>query len=428
MRMIMAIAQKDLLILIRDKAGLFWVSVFPLIMALFFGSIFGSSGSGGARSLKVAFVGVGDSVGVLAFATALEKLDVIVLRKMPMDSARDLVGRGKLVAYIRYTDTSTSAFGMFGPSKPSIEVGMDPARRAEKGYLQGLVSQAYFSLLKDAIANPGSLGPTLQEQANILDTLSGMDPVQRDVLQGFFGSLDKLMAFRSVDSSSDSGSGGNPAASFGDINLEFSDVTVAREGPRSSWEITFPQSLQWALIGVATAFGVGIALERRRGTYLRLRLAPIHRFHILAGKGLACFIACVISCSMLLAIGILIFGVRVVSPVGLIVALFSSAFCFVGLMMLISVLGKTVQAVAGSGWAIMLIMSMTGGGMVPLMMMPKWMFQLGSVSAVKWSILAFEGAIWRGFGVTEMMLPIGVLLGFGVVGLTVGTIVLSRSD
>ena len=109
MRMIIAMALKDLLILVRDKAGLFWVTVFPLIMALFFGSIFGSGGSGGARSLKVAFVGVGDSAGVQAFVSALEKSDVIALRRMPMDSARDLVGRGKLVAYIRYTDTSTSA-------------------------------------------------------------------------------------------------------------------------------------------------------------------------------------------------------------------------------------------------------------------------------------------------------------------------------
>lgn len=428
MRMIMAMAQKDLLILMRDKAGLFWVTVFPLIMALFFGSIFSSGGDGGARSLKVAFVGVGDSVGVEAFATALAKSDAITLRRMALDSARDLVGRGKLVAYIHYTDTSNSVFGMFGPAKPSIKVGMDPVRRAEKGYLQGLVSQAYFGLLKDAITNPGALGSTLQEQSQVLDTLSGLDPAERDVLQGFFGSLDELLSLGVSDSSSDSGSSSNPAASFGDIDLEFNDVTVAREGPRSSWEITFPQSLQWALIGVAAAFAVGIAIERRRGTYLRLRLAPIQRIHILAGKGLACFIACVTSCALLLAIGIVIFGIRVVSPLGLVVALFSAAFCFVGLMMLISVLGKTEQAVAGAGWAILLIMSMTGGGMVPLMAMPKWMFQLGSISAVKWSILAMEGAIWRGFGVAEMMLPVGILLGMGIVGLGAGSFILSRSD
>ena len=96
--------------------------------------------------------------------------------------------------------------------------------------------------------------------------------------------------------------------------------------------------------------------------------------------------------------------------------------------MLISVLGKTEQAVAGAGWAILLVMSMTGGGMVPLMAMPEWMFKLGHISAVKWSILAMEGAIWRGFGPAEMAQPIIILLSVGVVGFGVGTYVLSRTD
>ena len=105
-----------------------------------------------------------------------------------------------------------------------------------------------------------------------------------------------------------------------------------------------------------------------------------------------------------------------------------AAYCFVGIMMFISVLGRTEQAVAGAGWAILLVMSMTGGGMVPLFMMPSWMFKLGSISAVKWSVLAMEGAIWRGFSPADMMLPLGVLVGIGTAGLAVGTFILARSD
>jgi ABC-2 type transport system permease protein len=131
---------------------------------------------------------------------------------------------------------------------------------------------------------------------------------------------------------------------------------------------------------------------------------------------------------MLMAIGILVFGVRVASWPALVAAVGCSAFCFVGIMMFMSVLGKTEQAVAGAGWAILLVMSMTGGGMVPLMMMPTWMYKIGSISAVKWSVLALEGAIWRGFGPAEMMFPLGVLLGIGATGLAVGTLILSRSD
>jgi len=66
-------------------------------------------------------------------------------------------------------------------------------------------------------------------------------------------------------------------------------------------------------------------------------------------------------------------------------------------MMFISVLGKTEQGVAGAGWAILLVMSMTGGGMVPLFTMPRgctsWQLFGGKVERA-----GLEGAIWRGFG------------------------------
>ena len=47
------IARKDLLLLWRDKAGLFWVLGFPLLIALFFGSIFSSGGGPGPVTLGV---------------------------------------------------------------------------------------------------------------------------------------------------------------------------------------------------------------------------------------------------------------------------------------------------------------------------------------------------------------------------------------
>ena len=149
---------------------------------------------------------------------------------------------------------------------------------------------------------------------------------------------------------------------------------------------------------------------------------------ILAGKGLACFLACVFVSALLLIIGNIGFDVRLTNILQLGLAIVSSAFCFVGIMMLISVLGKTERAVGGAGWAILLVMSMFGGGMVPLMAMPSWMFKLANVSPVKWSVLAMEGAIWRGFTSAQMLTPIGILLGVGLLGFVVGTMVLARTD
>ena len=87
---------------------------------------------------------------------------------------------------------------------------------------------------------------------------------------------------------------------------------------------------------------------------------------------------------------------------------------------LISVLGKTEQSAGGIGWAFLLIMSMTAGGMIPLMVMPPWMQTVSNISPVKWLILGMEGAIWRQFSISEMALPCGILLGVGVLFFALG--------
>ena len=55
MSRIITMAVKDLKILFRDKFGLFWIFAFPLLYAIFFGFIFGSS-DGGGSAMSVAIV------------------------------------------------------------------------------------------------------------------------------------------------------------------------------------------------------------------------------------------------------------------------------------------------------------------------------------------------------------------------------------
>ncbi len=71
------------------------------------------------------------------------------------------------------------------------------------------------------------------------------------------------------------------------------------------------------------------------------------------------------------------FGVRPSSFAMLALAGVSSAVCFVGFMMLVASLGKTEQTAAGAGWAILMPLSMLGGAMVPLFVMPQWMQTVG---------------------------------------------------
>jgi ABC-2 type transport system permease protein len=424
MRVALTIALKDLRQLWRDRFGLFWVVAFPLLMALFFGSIF-SGESTAARKLKIAWINDATSQPAVDFREELGESSALIVTDMPLDSARQLVTTGKMTAFVHYLEPDSSAAEQYGAPQGRFKVGIDPSRKPEAGYLEGILSQAYFSGLQKMFSDYEGGRDWIRRS---LDRLNGTEAMKPDQRLQYRTSLTLLDTALAAMSQLDTGTSDGTGSPFGRLKLDFEDVAVTREGPRSSWEITFPQSLQWAMIGCVAAFALGLVVERTRGTYLRLRLAPISRIQILAGKGLACFIAGTSVCLALMLFGILVFKVQVASYPLLLAAILAAAICFVGIMMLVSVLGKTENSVAGAGWAIMLVMSMTGGGMVPLMFMPSWLATLSNFSPIKWSILALEGAIWRGFGWSEMLTPVAILVGVGVVGFSIGITVLHRSE
>jgi ABC-2 type transport system permease protein len=424
MRGIATVALKDLRLLARDRAALFWVIGFPLLMASLFGAIFGGGGGEGRASLPIAVVDEDGTPGSRAFIERLEKSEGLSVKRLPRDAAVEEVRRGKLVAYVAVAKGfGASPFGalMGGEGDPLLEIGSDPSRRAEAGYLQGILMQASFQGLQDRFADPKSLREPVQRSMGEIDKDGGIPPAQKNVLKGFLSDLDRFLGNVEPGTMKQ-----GPAMSGPRIRT----VAVQRKGsgPRSAYEVSFPQAIVWGLLGCVSTFAISIVTERVNGTYLRLRLSPLSRGGILGGKALACFVASTGVVLVLLLVGRLMFRVRIENPLGLLLAVVFSSICFVGIMMFLSTLGKTQQSVAGAGWAILLIMSMLGGGMIPLIFMPGWMRAAASMSPVKWAVLALEGAIWRGFGLGEMALPCAILLAVGAAGFALGVFRLKRAD
>jgi linearmycin/streptolysin S transport system permease protein len=195
---------------------------------------------------------------------------------------------------------------------------------------------------------------------------------------------------------------------------------------RSRWDISFPQAMLWGVLACAASFAITIVRERKQGTLLRLQVAPVSRTQILAGKATACFLAVLGVIVVMVALGVWL-GMRPRSPALLALAALSVSVCFVGIMMLMSVIGKTEEAVSGAAWGANMFMAMFGGAMIPLLFMPNIMKTLSDFSPVKWSILALEGAIWRGFTFAEMLVPCTILIAAGAVCLAIGAAVLSRT-
>lgn len=433
MKVVLALARKELMLLVRDKFALFWIFAFPLMFALFFGSIFSDGGSSGramsvvvvdedASDVSAALVGRLDGSEAVGLTREGEGDDA-PLERPTLDEARELVQKGKRVAYLRiprgYGENPYALFGGGGGGdQPALEIGIDPGRRAEAGFLQGVLMEAVFGALQDRVTNPEVVKRDLVAAREEI-AASDLDGGQKLVLQTFLGALERFVDDFDPATLEDEG-GDGPGGGFG-APFTLVDVTRDRSNqPRSAFDVSFPQALVWGLMSAAMTFAITLVRERSGGTLLRLRLAPITRAQLLAGKALGCFLGCALTMVVLLAFAYVALGVRFDSPPLLALAIASAAACFTGIMMTVSVLGRTENAVAGASWGLLMPFAMIGGGMIPLIAMPDWLLVASDFSPFKWAITAVEGAVWRGYGADEMVKPCAILVGVGIVFFTLG--------
>ncbi len=432
MREIWALALKDLKLLVRDKAGLFFTFFFPVLYAIFFGTIFGGMGGGGGGGSGETAIVVVDQDGTDAsreFAAALDADSRLAVTPMAdRAGAEEAVKKGQKTAFIVIPEGFGSV-SLFRGEPMKLIVGVDPSRQAEGGLIQGLITAKAYERLQSSFMNTDSAREMTRDALNEIAQADDLNPLQKGILNTFLGSLDTFLEQApdaGVIGGGDGGgdgedSTGGAAAAFNPIEIESVELLADESGEvPSPYAITFPQGIIWGIMGCASGFGISLVTERNKGTLTRLRTAPLGRSRVLLGKGLACFMTTIGVAAMLLVIATLGFGVRPGSAPLLAVAVFSVAVAFVGIMMLLSTVGKTEAAAGGIGWAVMLVFAMLGGGMLPLAFMPAWMAPVSHISPVKWSILAMEGAIWRGFSPADMALPCGILLAVGLIGFALG--------
>jgi ABC-2 type transport system permease protein len=430
MRNIVTIAIKDLLLLWRDRFGMFWVIVFPVMMATFFGSLMGSMSQQSPIQILVAdednselsraFVKkLGESTAVQIVKPGGKKEDGAEKQGVDVDLARGQVQERNASAYVRIM----KGFGETGfiPAAAKVEIGIDPSRRVEAGLLQGVVMEAVFEPMKDLFSKPERMKEQIAKARESVEKADDLRADQRLMLKALFAAVDQVsdtMANEAIAQESPFAAG----------KPQVVEVTAHEGSPASGYEISFPQSITWGLFGCVSAFAMSLVQERTLGTYLRLRVAPVTKAEVLGGKGLACFITCCLISIVLLTFGRLAFGVRILDPLKLGVGVVASSLCFVGFMMFASVLGRTERAVAGSVWALIMPMAMLGGSMVPQIAMPQWMIKAGSVSPVKWTIQALDGGIWHGITWSALGQTCGILLAMGAVMYAAGVFILLKYD
>ncbi|HMN42164.1 MAG TPA: ABC transporter permease [Phycisphaerales bacterium] len=464
MNAIWAIAIKDIRLLLRDRMGFFFAFIFPIMTAIFFGTIFGSGKESDGR-IDIILVDEDSTEGSRSFAETLRnasELSVIdkieegtkgykTTRPFSREEAETSVRTSKATAFIALPKGfGASRESLFFGGGTTIVLGVDPARRAESGMLEGVLTKYGFMQMQEAFQKPDLMRSQARISLDRIRESASLDASQKQVFEKFFGDLDQFLVdvprqtdaapgAAATDPTNSAGPGG--PGGFQPITIERADVLKPKSPapggndsaagvrpPRNPYAWTFPQGMIWGFMGCTMSFAIALVLERTRGTLLRLRVAPLSPMHVLAGKALACFLMTQVVAIMLLLIARFAFGVVPVSIPTLAVAMVCTGAAFVGLMLFFSVLSHSERAAAGLGWGTMLIFSMIGGGMVPLFLLTGWMRALSMFSPVRWAILALEGGIWRGMSPSEMLLPCGILLAIGIAGFVAGAMVFGKAE
>ncbi len=391
MRAIWSMAIKDLKLLSRDKMGLFFILGFPLLIGLFFGSVMGGPSAGSKQNkLQLAVVDEDDSEMSQKFRQRLEGIESVELRALPRTEALEEVRKGRLVGLIALPAGFGASAGIPWKPAPAIEIGMDPSRTAEAAMAEGFVMQSMGQLYGDRLFNVTTMRPFVDELRSSLtaEATNVPDPLRpaylelTDALEQLYGSIDRIDQESENEAESavdDETATRSPSLQFADIQridvtrqLEKGSRAELFSRVRSKWDITFPQATVWGILGCVAGFSVSIVRERVRGTLQRLEIAPITKTQILMGKGLACFLAVAFVVTMMTAIGYGLgmrprhFGLLALSTMLI-------AFCFVGITLAVAVIGKTEEAVGGTGWCVNMVMAMLGGGMIPLLFLPAFM-------------------------------------------------------
>jgi ABC-2 type transport system permease protein len=100
MRIILALARKDLRVLTRVRSGIFFTFVWPIVVAILFGMVFAGQGQSTARALRIVVVDEDATEQSRAFLTALEASGDFALDRAERAEAEALVRRGQRAAYV----------------------------------------------------------------------------------------------------------------------------------------------------------------------------------------------------------------------------------------------------------------------------------------------------------------------------------------
>ncbi len=391
--------------------------VAPIIIASFFGYVFGGNG-GKTETSKIPVLVVNDDSSEIAkqLIANLSGEKALDVKPAALEDARIAVKKGRAtVAILIPKDFGAQAGSAFfrGQNKPELALLYDPLHRMEMNMVEGMLTGQVMQTVSKEVFG-GKMGQSLARDALAdVGKSTGMDPLTKLLLSGLLSSVEKLGA-----QSEKAKAEGKPAATGG-----FSSPFTMREESITSGGSVLYNGYAHSFGGMGVQFilfmgidvGIGVLLARQRGLWKRLRAAPISRGLLLGARVTSAAMIAMLILVVIFAFARIVFGVKIEGSIagflgiGAAFALMTATF---GL--LIASLGKTPEAARGLSILATLLMVMLGGAWVPSFIFPQWLQKVTLFVPTRWAVDGLDAMTWRGLGFADAVQPIGVLLFFAV--------------
>ncbi len=420
MNAFIALVRKDLILYFSNRRSVIMAIVAPILIAAFFGSLFGGGGS------KPAHIPIGvtdlDHSELSGRIVAALKADTALAVSEPTEAdATALVKAGTLRAAI----TLPAGFGAMagralfgGRDKPEVVLAYDPSQSMVLPMVRGLLAQHVMEHVSQSVFSGKSpVMSDLRAQALGNDTLPAE---RRDELAKMFDSIAKVTKSASAPDSSANANANPSANAAGTFSVPFTTREVEGSNQPDAKYNSYAHSfagmgVQFILL-MGVDMAVGLLTMRRLGLWKRLRAAPLSRTKLLGSRIVSTALIALIVFAVIYAVAMAVFGVRIEgSALGLAAVLIAFALMTATFGLLIAALGKTPEATRGLAILATLLMVMLGGAWVPSFVFPAWLQTASLLVPTRWAIDGLDAMTWRGLPASAAAGPVALLLGFSLV-------------
>jgi ABC-2 type transport system permease protein len=406
-----ALIRKDLILFLSDRRALVISLALPIVIAAFFGSLFGSGAK--TSAIEVALVQQDASEIGNKIAAGLKADPNLHVTPMTLDDAEFAVRKGGLKVAIVLPGGFGEAAGaaLFGSGeKPAIHLLYDPSQPAILGMVKGLLTQQVMSSVSAEMFG-GKMGQQMTERSLIqLDLAAQADPESR-ALRDMLASVQKYQALPQKDGASGPAKGLSMPFTTTDKQLASG---VEEQGYNAYAHAFAGMGVQFILF-MGIDMGIGILLAQRSGVWNRLLAAPVGLTQVLLARAASGAIIAFALLCIVFAVAVAVFGVHIASLAGFL----GMALCFgiltASLGLLIAAFGKTPEAARKIAMFAVLVMVMLGGAWLPSFLFPEWMQKLTMAVPTRWAVDGLDAITWRGLDAAAAAPAMGVQLAFALV-------------